>query len=186
MTYQFTEDWFHWAPELWEQFIPLLPECKRALEIGSYEGRSAVWILENLLDPDGSLVCIDTWLGGEEHSAKDMSAVETRFDHNIARFGDKVAKVKDSSASALRKLDASFRFIYIDGSHLAPDVLTDACLAWQLLEPGGILVFDDYCWGPPRDILHRPKLAIDAFVNIFAEQLHIIHSGYQLAVKRND
>ena len=34
---------------------------------------------------------------------------------------------------------------------------------------GDIIVFDDYLWGAPRDILHRPKPAIDAFVNIFAE-----------------
>lgn len=36
------------------------------------------------------------------------------------------------------------------------------------------------------DELHRPKIAIDAFVNIFAEDLTIVHSGYQLVVKKRD
>ena len=77
-----------------------------------------------------------------------------------------------------------FDFIYIDGSHIAKDVLTDACMAWPLLKPKGLMVFDDYMWGSPRDILHRPKLAIDAFTNLFAEEAEIIHAGYQLVVRK--
>ena len=80
-----------------------------------------------------------------------------------------------------------FDFIYIDGSHIAKDVLTDACMAWPLLKPKGLMVFDDYLWTPnARDILHRPKLAIDAFVNIFAEEVEIVHVGYQLVVRKKE
>ena len=32
--------------------------------------------------------------------------------------------------------------VYIDGSHAARDVIADAVLAWALLRPGGILIFD--------------------------------------------
>lgn len=39
-----------------------------------------------------------------------------------------------------------FDLIYIDGSHMRLDVLTDAVMAWQLLRVHGILVFDDYEW----------------------------------------
>jgi predicted O-methyltransferase YrrM len=77
-----------------------------------------------------------------------------------------------------------YDFIYIDGSHVAKDVLTDACMAWQILKPQGIMVFDDYLWGVPRDVLHRPKPAIDAFTTIFAEEAEIISNGYQVAVKK--
>ena len=38
----------------------------------------------------------------------------------------------------------NFDLIYIDASHYAPDVLSDAVLAFKLLKPGGILIFDDY------------------------------------------
>ena len=47
---------------------------------------------------------------------------------------------------------------------------------------GGLMVFDDYMWGNPRDALHRPKIAIDVFTNIFGETAEIVHVGYQLVV----
>lgn len=219
--YQYTEDWFHWAPEIWERLVPLLPARSAFLEIGSYEGRSTVWMLENMLDVGGWIDCVDTWEGGEEHNAEGMAAVEARFDHNInvalggavitlpvepfafrgirhaspAATEDRrkrVYKYKGKSTQLLGKqlCDPRFshfplyNFIYIDGSHIARDVLTDACMAWPLLTPGGIVVFDDYPWGEARDILHRPKLAIDAFVNTFSEELDIVHLGYQVAIKK--
>jgi predicted O-methyltransferase YrrM len=77
-----------------------------------------------------------------------------------------------------------FDFIYIDGSHVAKDVLTDACMAWPLLKLNGMMVFDDYMWGNPRDALHRPKIAIDAFTTIFGETAEIVHVGYQLVVRK--
>lgn len=191
--YQFTHDWFQWAPDLWTQLTPMLPHgTKRSfLEIGSFEGRSMVWIAENMMNPGDELTCVDTWCGGEEHGAEDMNAVEARFDHNLAKVLEEVDveihKLTDNSYRAFARLirdEASFDFIYIDGSHIAKDVLTDACMAWPLLKKGGIIVFDDYMWGNSRDILHRPKPAIDAFCNIFAEEVEIVHVGYQLVVRK--
>ena len=46
------------------------------------------------------------------------------------------------------------------------------------------MVFDDYLWGDQRDVLHRPKLAVDAFTNIFAEHLKPMHTGYQYIVRK--
>ena len=195
--YQFTQDWFHWAPQVWEQLIPLLPARKKFLEIGSFEGRSTVWIVENMMEDNGEVYCIDTWGGGEEHGAENMGEVETRFRHNRQVLMDKydrrhISVQKGTSTEGLAEWltpscvsdRAIFDFIYIDGSHVAKDVLTDACMAWPLLKPKGIMVFDDYMWGEPRDILHRPKPAIDAFTNLFAEELNIVHVGYQLVVQK--
>lgn len=197
--YNFTQDWFYWAPEVWERLVPLLPGepgSRQFLEIGSFEGRSMVWIVENMMHDDDQLDCIDTWQGGEEHSAEDMAAVEQRFDDNRntleIKYGSRyVFKHKATStkelACWLTGIDddtPEYAFIYIDGSHIAKDVLTDACMAWPLLKPGGLMVFDDYLWGEPRDILHRPKPAVDAFVNIFAEEVEIVHVGYQLIVRK--
>ena len=196
--YKFTQDWFHWAPEVWKQLIPMLPERKRFLEIGSFEGRSMVWIVENMMEDGGEIYCIDTWEGGEEHSAHDMAAVEARFDHNRQVLMDKfdyrhITRVKGTSTEQLAGWLTSspapmgvFDFIYIDGSHIAKDVLTDACMAWPLLKSGGIMVFDDYLWGDPRDVLHRPKIAIDTFTTIFAEEIDIVHVGYQLIVRKKE
>lgn len=201
--YQFTKDWFAWAPEVWKQLTPMLPHGTQRsfLEIGSFEGRSAVWIAENMMNPGDMLYCIDTWEGGEEHGAENMGAVEARFDHNrekvLAENDVEIHKVKRTSVTQLAIMHSAnvlrseaeetatvLDFIYIDGSHIAKDVLTDACMAWPLLKPKGLMVFDDYMWGNPRDILHRPKPAIDAFCNIFAEEAEIVHVGYQLVVRK--
>lgn len=196
--YEFTQDWFHWAPAVWQQLVPLLPERSESgrlfVEIGSFEGRSAVWIANNMMQDGDHLHCIDTWQGGEEHSAEDMAAVEARFDKNLSLLSAKFparefSKIKKPSLFALASEiftggEADTDFLYVDGSHRAKDVLTDACLAWPLLKKGGILVFDDYMWGEPRDLLHRPKLAIDAFVNIFSEEIEMVHVGYQLIVRK--
>jgi predicted O-methyltransferase YrrM len=192
--YQFTKDWFGWAPPVWEQLIPMLSGeagKRNFLEIGSFEGRSTVWTMENMMQKGDYIYCIDTWEGGEEHGAEDMQAVFERFKANTAIAKDKTKVVRgyamDTSTTELAsKIQDGFQydFIYIDGSHIAKDVLTDACMAWQVLKPKGIIVFDDYVWGDPRDILHRPKAAIDAFTNIFAEEVEIIHVGYQLVVRK--
>ena len=195
--YKFTKDWFNWAPEVWMQLTPMLSgeAGKRTfIEIGSFEGRSTVWIAENMMQDGDWIVCIDTWEGGEEHSAEDMAAVEARFDHNTELFSAKhgyervINKNKGKSthwlAYEIHEQQSQVDFIYIDGSHIAKDVLTDACMAWPLLKPKGMMVFDDYMWGNPRDILHRPKPAIDAFCNLFAEEAEIVHVGYQLVVRK--
>lgn len=195
--FKFTQDWFHWAPQVWEQLIPHLPARRDFLEIGSFEGRSTVWIVENMMENGGSITCIDTWAGGEEHTNGEVEGAEARFNHNVQVLFDRhsdetgvhrvVWKEKGLSTYKLAELlsdKQTFDFIYIDGSHIARDVLTDACMAWPLLKPKGLMVFDDYMWGEPRDILHRPKPAIDAFCNIFAEEAEIVHIGYQLVVRK--
>lgn len=195
--YQFTQDWFSWAPQVWVHLVDQLSERAEALEVGSFEGRSAAWIVENLLVDGGCLDCIDTWEGGEEHKDSELSGAEERFDHNVGVLKERfplraVNKFKDRSLTALGKLlvrhnaKGHYNFIYVDGSHIAGDVLADACMAWPLLKGGGVMVFDDYLWGEPRDALHRPKLAVDAFVNANAERLDILHVGYQLAVRKKE
>lgn len=190
--YRFTKDWFNWAPPVWEQLTPHLPARQAFLEIGSFEGRSMLWIVENMMEDGGFIDCIDTWEGGEEHTHEDMGSVEDRFDWNAKTAQEvhpsrSVHKTKGLSTYKLAAKihnGSEYDFIYIDGSHTASDVLTDACMAWQLLKQGGVMVFDDYLWGNPRDALHRPKMAIDAFVNMFGEHLDIMHVGYQMAVKK--
>jgi predicted O-methyltransferase YrrM len=191
--YQYTKDWFSWSPGVWEQLIPHLPARKNFLEIGSCEGRSAVWIVQYMMEDGGELICVDTWEGGAEHVNGEMSGAEDRFKHNIdlimGNFVDRdVQPIKSTSVDALGNLISykkHFDFIYIDGSHLAKDVLTDACMAWPLLKSKGFMVFDDYSWKPPGfTLLQRPKVAVDAFINMFEDELQIAHSGYQLIVRK--
>ena len=191
--YQYTKDWFQWAPKVWEQLIPHLPARKNFLEIGSFEGRSAVWTIENLMEDGGEIVCIDTWEGGAEHTPEDMNGAKFRFNENIKIVREKFPDRNVTSCTglsvnwlaALIQDKRQFDFIYIDGSHLAKDVLTDACMSWPMLKHKGFMVFDDYLWRPPGfGPMQRPKIAVDTFVNMFEDDLAITHSGYQLIVRK--
>ena len=196
--YKFTEDWFQLGPVLWPELVKHLPDrpSRRFLEIGSFEGRSAVWIIENMARPADHVFLVDTWEGGQEHSEINMKDVEARFDANIAQARStlgcpQIHKIKTTSTDALanqlrwmKTEDDFMDFIYIDGSHQARDVLTDACMAWQVLREGGVMVFDDYLWGDPRKPLQRPKVAIDAFMNIFGGEIVVLHISYQVAIKK--
>jgi predicted O-methyltransferase YrrM len=53
-----------------------------------------------------------------------------------------------------------FDLIYIDGSHAAADVMTDAVLSYLLLNVGGVILFDDYVWKP--DELTPAEVPFDA------------------------
>jgi len=148
-------------------------EPRIAVEIGSYEGSSAVWIAQNLLTAPGSrLYCIDHWRGLEEERA--------RFTRNIATLPDPdlVTVLDSTSREALVRLEAGglkADFVYVDGSHAAPDVLSDLVLGFGLLKVGGVLICDDYLWADARfdggSLLGRPKLAIDAFTTIYADKI---------------
>ncbi|MBV9520417.1 MAG: class I SAM-dependent methyltransferase, partial [Hyphomicrobiales bacterium] len=164
-------------------------------------GRSTCHLIESCsINRAIELCSIDTWEGGIEHDAGHMRDVERRFDHNIAialqraKHPVHVEKLKKRSSRALVELIARqanfFDFIYIDGSHQAPDVLTDSVLAFQLLRVGGIMVWDDYLWSLEpqgrQDVLNMPKMAIDSFINNFQRKLRIVPGPpiYQLYVQK--
>lgn len=198
-SYEFSNDWFGiaQAPVIWPGLARFLPGKTAFLEIGSWEGRSTVWTAENLAAMRGAqIVCVDSWLGGEEHDPSQMGDVYARFQSNMAALeanrreagGEiNVRAVRGTSVQGLAQLlveERRFDFCYVDGSHTAPDTLTDACMAWAMLKNGGVMVFDDYMWFGSPQLLHRPKPAVDAFTSIFGGQLFVLHNGYQVAVQK--
>jgi len=74
--------------------------------------------------------------------------------------------------------------VYVDASHAAADVLTDAVLASRLLLPEGLLIFDDYLWSHGTTPLDRPAMAIDAFLAIFERSYEVVHKDYQVFLRR--
>src|SRR5579863_1022332 len=178
--YEFSVDWFSPFADVWRAlFQRFLPGPKKILEIGSYEGRSTTWLIENAFPrhATGDLYCIDTWQGSVEHDRNAMPDVERRFDHNVDTAkgrcpGISVHKIKSASQVALKRLSleghgGSFDFVYVDGSHQAADVLTDLVLAFELCRVGGLITCDDYLWSFGQNPLLTPKVAIDAFTNCF-------------------
>jgi predicted O-methyltransferase YrrM len=198
--FEFTTDWFSRFSSVWKQLLDRYKPA-RLLEIGSYEGRAACFLIEACAaDRPIELHCVDTWAGGVEHDSGAMPEVEARFDRNLAAAREGAAhpvdfhKHKSLSAPALVRLLAagragSFDLVYVDGSHQAPDVLADAVLAFMLLRVGGLIIFDDYLWSMEQagrqDFYNMPKPAIDAFVNIHQRKLAVIGAPlYQLYARK--
>lgn len=186
-SYEFTNDWFAVNAPVWRNIVADM-KPRRFLEVGSFEGQAAVFMAENCAPAGGfEMVCVDSWMGGIDHDPAIMSAVEARFDRNMAlvqaKHSFQFRKLKSDSVEGLAKLLAegaanSFDVSYVDASHQSPDVLADAILAFKLTRIGGVIVFDDYVWrmaGPGgQDVLSAPKAGIDAFVNTHFRKITVI------------
>ena len=189
---EFSTDWTSKRFPLWATlFSARRDEIVNVLEIGSWEGRSAIFFLNFF--PDCRMTSIDTFAGSAEHVensgwAQLVPDCERRFDANLAEYAPRVEKIKAKSCVGLARLATDFRrfdFIYVDGSHYSSDVYLDAAAAWPMLAQGGILVFDDYEWpGMPTE-RERPKLGIDAFLSGQQGQYRELHRGYQIVIERS-
>jgi predicted O-methyltransferase YrrM len=185
----FATDWTSWHFPNWAKLLaPYCGKRTRIMEIGSWEGRSALFFVNYL--PRAHVVCIDTFEGGQEHQAAADSEdflphLEKRFESNTAEFASRIEKIKARSTDALARLGIAnrrFDIAYIDGSHRAADVYSDAALTWPLMAPGALVIFDDYQWEMMPDPLDNPKRGIDAFLEAFEGQYRIVHNEYQVAV----
>lgn len=195
--YEFTstQDWFSFNKPVWKNIFPLvLSKAPRVLEIGSWEGRSAVFLLTTLCATSGELVCIDHFdlMGTAEGRER-----YRKLTHNLTLTGRPARVLPQFSVPALCTLlreemnkdhEAGFDWIYIDGSHRSDDTLLDAELAWRLARPGCIFIFDDYNWPEqPFDSPHHPCRGIDAFLAIHKgeyERLSTDPEQYQMILQK--
>jgi len=181
-----TPHFYNWA----EWLHPYRDKALRIVEIGSWEGRSALCFL-NIL-PKASIVCIDPFVGSAEHHANPYFAElarksEQQFDRNLAGYETRMEKIVANSEEVLPQLGIKgrrFDMVYVDGSHKAADVYRDAVLAWSLLDRGGIVIFDDYEWKGMKMEEERPKLGIDNFLAVIPGQYRELHRGYQIAIEK--
>jgi predicted O-methyltransferase YrrM len=157
------------------------------LEIGTYKGESAEWMLTNIFtDPSSRYVCVDHFEGSVEHhiGGMDCGPLEGMARARLAPFRN-VDVHRAKSAAFLRSLSGEqFEFIYVDAAHDAANVLRDAVLAWDLLMLGGVMVFDDYEWNVMPTEVECPKLAIDAFLECYVQQIEVLAKGWQVAVRK--
>ena len=189
---ELTQDYFRQYMPLWQSlFFERLkwnPNAKKnVLEIGSFEGFSTCWIITNLLlSKESKIVCIDSFKGGDEHKSIGegyMSSVKSRFYNNIkeTKREECIRVIEENSDLGLLKIihegNIKFDFIYIDGSHLAVDVLNDLVLSFRILNINGICICDDYTWSPNLsnfNLNQSPKMAIDSFTSIYSKRIEFV------------
>jgi len=146
------------------------------IEVGTWKGASAIHMARTAREIGLSteVLCIDTWLGAlefweaqtdpERYASLRLKngypSVYYQFLANVV-LSDLTAAItpfpQTSTIAAmwLRLHGITARLIYIDASHEEEDVYEDLTGYWEILEPGGILLGDDYSWDGVRIAVER-------------------------------
>lgn len=170
-------NWFMNIYPYFERKCPQVP--LRALQIGTYTGDATQWLLNNreIITIDD----VDTWGGSQEeqHENLDFVPVEAYYD---SRFKDesKVIKHKMTSDKFFNTNTKIFYFIYIDGSHTALQTALDGLNAFKVLEPGGVIAFDDYLWDKGGKAFLEPMRGVKAFRDVCEGEMKCLEDGYQM------
>ena len=160
------------------------------LEIGSFEGNSALFILEYF--KNSNLVCVDQWKQlykkdgtkeGYEHFSIDL--IEKNFDNNLKDYVSRYTKNKISSDLFFNENNQRFDIIFVDGSHYADDVANDCINSWLVLKKNGILILDDFFWTGYDNLENNPAYAINKFLKKIKNEYKIIRlTKFQLFLEK--
>lgn len=184
----FSCDWFsqhipNWTRHL-EKFVG---KDVSFLEIGSYEGRSSLWLMENILtNPKSKLTCIDLWEDypeSERLGFKVTGKIEV-FKNNLSKYIDRITMKQGSSFEIVPTLVDQYDFIYVDGDHTVTGCWTDAINSFAKLKVGGVMIFDDYDWWINRGTELHPKEAVDRFIKEYADKITVKEVAYQVVIEK--
>jgi len=184
---RFCTDWFSPGIPFWLHAFGILDPGKplQVLEIGSWEGRSVCFILQEF--PKAHVTCVDTWAGSDEHVGMDaLDRIEGNFDFNTAAYRDRLTKNKQPSSDFLASCpeEVMFDLIHVDGSHHARDVMIDVTKGFAHLKAGGLMILDDYLWRNYDTLTDNPAIAINAFLKANAGKYALVLVNYQVFLKK--
>jgi predicted O-methyltransferase YrrM len=152
------------------------------LEIGSFEGNSAMFVAKNF--PNANICCVDNWMGTEEYENMNFSSVEYNFDNNMSEFNN-YKKFKLLSDEFFNNNQYKFDVIYIDGYHKGSQVLKDFMNSWKILNLGGVIIFDDYVWKFFDKIQDNPCYVINKYLEKIKKDVKILKvSNSQLFIQK--
>lgn len=185
----FTNDWFDRNINISMKLLQNIFKDRKVniLEIGSHEGKSSVWMLENLCNVDGStFTSIDPYLTDDKTSPVSSQTYQI-FCYNISicKHKEKLTQHVARSQDILPKLVEKgefFDIIYIDGSHHEEDVLFDLTYADKLLNTGGVILLDDvgFDWNKTEGVVG----ALKRFLLNSTEGYKLILKEYQCALQK--
>ncbi len=186
--YRYTQSWFL-CSEIRSKLYNYLNKSTKnnILEIGCFEGLSSVFFADTFIDdPHSSLTCVDPFLtlSTNDHKAFLLNNEELNFDFNISNCKnvDKITVHKMTSDDFFESKNdnKTYNMIYLDGCHDPNFITRDMENSFRCLDKNGIMWMDDYGGGDGVQI----KGAMDAFLEKYKGQYELIHSGYQLAIKK--
>lgn len=179
MSYTFTNEWFL-GSELKQLIMNFMyaNRVNKILEIGSYEGASACFFSDMLLDnPKSRLTCVDPFDTGDKTSPVNNTTINLFMSNiNQSKNVNKIIVEKMFSSEFYEKNKGNaYNFIYIDGSHLLEDITIDFNNCLKIIENGGIIWMDDY------NSSSQIRQHIDSLIGQNKDIIQVIHKGYQIA-----
>lgn len=182
---EITNDYFSSHSFNFFYYLKNLKKKFNYLEIGAYEGNSAMFVANRF--NDAKIYCVDNWHKTEEYiNHKDFFYIENNFDMNTKNFKN-IFKFKMDSDNFFSKNELKFDAIYIDGYHYGPQVYKDCINAWKILNKNGYLICDDYIWSFYPQIKDNPCYFINQFLHQINESYKIKKiSNSQIFIKKNN
>jgi predicted O-methyltransferase YrrM len=136
--------------ELYSQKVREAKENSTFVEIGSWLGKSAVYMAVEILNSGKKIQfdCVDTWRGSVEHQKVPGlldDSIYLDFLKNIKPVRNIIFPIRTDSlkASTLYE-DNSLDFVFIDASHQYIDVKNDIAAWYPKVKIGGTLAGHDY------------------------------------------
>ena len=190
MSYQFTEDF---TLDLNKSLDILyhnknLAQPMTCVEIGSFEGRGSIAIVEKLCKNSLSkLYCIDPLDNVYVKDNKDLSFWDSacvnqkdRFNNNTKSF-PKIILLEGTSNDMIPKLeDNTIDFAYIDGDHSQDQVYKDAINILPKMKSNSIILFDDYEFKVNNV---KTSIGIDKFLSEIKYKYELLFKKQQLAIR---
>ncbi len=159
------------------------------LEIGSFEGRGSLLIVDKLCrSPESKLYCVDPW---DDCYVKDFEPFTNRNSQFVGQYerfmknineNPKIIPLRGKSSEMVPTLkDNSFDFVFIDGDHSPEGVYLDATLCFPKVKAGGRILFDDYKWE-----LNGYKCGdgIDKFLKIYESQIKVLYKDLAVCIEK--
>jgi len=190
----FTQNWNQEFIKNTNQFLN--EKFDFCLEIGSFEGLTSNYIVDNLLSENGKLICVDPLTDvylNDKLSEIDEIKNNTdfiyfkdqynRFYNNVSEHleSNKISLIRELSVDIfpelIKKYQNKFDFIYIDGDHRPEGVYIDAINSFELCKEQGFILFDDYLWGDTG-------IGIDKFLNEYSGKYDLLVKDYQVLIKK--
>ena len=177
-----TNDYFSMHSYNFFKYLNFLEGNFNYLEIGTYEGNSAMFVANTF--PKSKVYCVDNWNKTEEYGDQNFDIVEKNFDYNTASFNN-ILKFKNNSDDFFKKNNTLFEVIYIDGYHRDFQVLKDCRNAWKILKKDGLLICDDYIWNFYENIKENPCYSINKFMDEIKNENKVLEvSKSQIFIKK--
>ncbi len=183
--YTFGMDWFY-KSEIYQNVKYLLDHKNKLeiLEIGSFEGLSTTYFIDNFLSkPNSKITVVDPFL---LHSENDhitiLDKIQIRnFFFNISKsaYPNKVQYLGLTSDQFFDFNKNKYNFIYIDGMHTKEQIPKDIINSWESLSKDGIIWMDDYLGDHGK-----LKNTFDKTLESLKGEHQVIHRGYQIAIKK--